>query len=94
MILYNSENSIRDIRPFCRLLYCHSSAVKFSSSLLQSETVMRLDYQIILKSPPPPNITGWIRPWVNTALNGLVAGIGVIGPAKIFKINFDTFVAS
>jgi len=27
MIFGNSENSIRDIRPFCRLLFCHSSAV-------------------------------------------------------------------
>jgi len=28
MILHNSENSIRDIRPFCRLLFCHSSVLK------------------------------------------------------------------
>jgi len=35
MILYNSENSIRDIRPFCRPLFCHSSVVKYTSSLLQ-----------------------------------------------------------
>jgi len=48
MILYNSENSIRDIRPFCRPLFCHSSVVKCTSCLLQ--TVMRLDYQILLKS--------------------------------------------
>jgi len=27
MILYNSENSIRDVRLFCRPLYCHSSIV-------------------------------------------------------------------
>ena len=27
-ILYNSKNSIRDIRPFCRPLLCHSSVVK------------------------------------------------------------------
>jgi len=25
MILYNSQKSIRDIRPFCRPLFCHSS---------------------------------------------------------------------
>jgi len=35
MILHNSENSIRDIRPFCRQLFCHSSVVKYTSSLLQ-----------------------------------------------------------
>jgi len=29
MILYNSENSIRDVRPFCLLLFCHSRAVKW-----------------------------------------------------------------
>jgi len=27
MIFYNSENSIRVIRPFCRQLYCHYSVV-------------------------------------------------------------------
>jgi len=35
MILCNSENSIRDIRPFCRPLFFHSSGVKNTSSLLQ-----------------------------------------------------------
>jgi len=35
MILYNSENSICNIRPFCRLLFCHSNVVKYTSSLLQ-----------------------------------------------------------
>jgi len=34
MILRNSEKSIRDIRPFCRPLFCHSSVVKYASSLL------------------------------------------------------------
>jgi len=35
MILYNTENSIRDIRPFCRPLFCHSSVAKHTSALLQ-----------------------------------------------------------
>jgi len=35
MILYNSENSIRDIRPFCHPLFCRSSSAKYTSSLLQ-----------------------------------------------------------
>jgi len=28
MILCNSQNSIRDIRPFCGKLFCHRSVVK------------------------------------------------------------------
>jgi len=35
MILNNSENSIRDKRPSCRPLFCHSSVVKYASSLSQ-----------------------------------------------------------
>jgi len=35
MILCNSENNIRDIRPFCCALFCHSSVVKYASTLLQ-----------------------------------------------------------
>jgi len=35
MILYNSENNIRDIRPFCCALFCHSSVVEYASTLLQ-----------------------------------------------------------
>jgi len=35
MIVYNSENSIRNTRPFCHPLFCHSSVVKCASSLLQ-----------------------------------------------------------
>ena len=35
MILYNWEDSIRDMRPFCRPLFCHSSVVMHTSSLLQ-----------------------------------------------------------
>jgi len=57
MILYNSENNIRDIKPFCRSLFRHSSFVKHTSSLsCSSEAVARLDNQILLKSPPPPNL--------------------------------------
>jgi len=35
MILYNSENNIRDTRPLCSVLFCHSSVVKYVSTLLQ-----------------------------------------------------------
>jgi len=40
MILYSSENSIRDKRPFCRPLFCHthSSVVTCISFLLQQCT--------------------------------------------------------
>jgi len=52
MIFYNSENSIRDMRQFCRPSFSHSSAVKYTSPFYSSEAVMRLDCQILLKSPP------------------------------------------
>jgi len=51
-IIYNSENNIRDIRSFFRPIFCHSSVVKYASTLLQNKPVMRLDCQIVLKSPP------------------------------------------
>jgi len=35
MILYNSENSIHNLRPCCRLLFCHSSIVMYTSPPLQ-----------------------------------------------------------
>ena len=35
MIVYNSENSIHNTRPFCHPLICHRSVVKYTSSLLQ-----------------------------------------------------------
>jgi len=37
-ILYNSENSIRDVRRICRPLFCHSRFVNYTSSLLQKRT--------------------------------------------------------
>jgi len=51
-IIHNSENNSRDIRSFCRPVFCHSSVVKYTSTLLQNKPVMRLDCQILLKSPP------------------------------------------
>jgi len=51
MILYNSEKSIHDIRTFCRLLFYHRSAVKYTVLHLSysSEPVVRLGCQILLK---------------------------------------------
>ena len=34
MVLYNSENNIRDIRPFCHPWFGHSIVVKYASSIL------------------------------------------------------------
>jgi len=36
MILYNSEDNIRDQRPFFRPLFCHNSVVKHSGVGAQS----------------------------------------------------------
>ena len=35
MIVCNSENNIRNTRPFCHPLICHRNFVKYTSSLLQ-----------------------------------------------------------
>jgi len=57
MNLYNLENSILDIRPFCRPLFCHSSVVKYTSSVLQqwtrNETWLPNNIEIA-----PPNLAG------------------------------------
>jgi len=59
LILYNSENSIRDIRSFCRPLFCHSSVVEYASPLFySSEAIMRLGKQILLKSTHLTLLTG------------------------------------
>jgi len=59
VILHNLENSIRDKRPFCRLLFCYSIVKQHILHLsYSSEPVMRLDYQILLKSPPPTLLAG------------------------------------
>ena len=34
MVLYNPENNIRDIRPFGRLLFFHTSVMMYTSSLI------------------------------------------------------------
>jgi len=52
MIFCNLENSIHDIRPFCRPLFCHSNVVKNISSLLQLCT---------RNETGPPNITEPLR---------------------------------
>jgi len=64
MILYNSENSICDVRRFCCPLFYHRSVAKYLS--YSSEAVMRLDHQILLKSPPPLHC--WLDPSLDPSL--------------------------
>ena len=60
IILYNSQNYIRDVRPLCRPLFCHSNVVKYIHLFYSSEAVVRLDYhrrrQWGPKGPCPPPI--------------------------------------
>ena len=63
----NSENNIRDIRPFFRQLFCHTSAVKYTSSLL----AQRSRYETWLPNITeiaPLKLTGWIHPWLEHRL--------------------------
>jgi len=67
MILYNSENNIRDLRPFCRPMFCFVTAVLWNILNLScsSKHIMRLDRQLLLKSHPS-RLAGWIligRSW-------------------------------
>ena len=64
--VYNSEDSIRDVRPFCS--HCFVRAMLSSLLLLfySSDPVMRLEFQILLKSPP--KLIGWIRLCVKTGI--------------------------
>ena len=63
MILYNSESNIRDTWPFCPTLSFLTAVLwNMLQPSCSSEAVISLDYQLLLKSPPP-NLTGWIRPW-------------------------------
>ena len=69
MILYSSENSIHDIlRLFA--IRCVVTVMLWSILHLSciSEPVMRLDYQMLLKSPSP-NLIGCIHPWNLPCLN-------------------------
>ena len=56
---YNSENSIRDIKPFCRPLFCHSSVVKCSSSLLQQWTRNETWLPDVSEIAPPLILLAW-----------------------------------
>ena len=62
MILYNSENSIRDVRPVCRPFFVTAVLWGILHLPYSSKRILSLDCRILLNSPPH-KITGWIRPW-------------------------------
>ena len=60
MIVHNSVNIICSTKRFYHPLFCHSSVVKYTSSLSQYiELAMRIDNHMLLKSPP--NLIGCIH---------------------------------
>ena len=80
MIFYNSENSIRDIRPLYRPLFCHRSVVKYTLSFLQ----YRSHYYTWLPNIAeivPPKLVRWIRPCLVVPL---LKGQGVMPPLSGF----------
>jgi len=62
MILYNSESNIRDIWQFCRALSFVTAVLWSMLQLSYSSAAVELWLPIITEIPPP-NLTGWIRPW-------------------------------
>jgi len=52
IILYNSGNNVRDIRPFFRRFFVTEVLWSIPHHSCHSEAVMKLDCQILLKSPP------------------------------------------
>ena len=62
MIVYISENSIRITRPFCHLLFCHSSVLNYNLLHLSysSEPVMRLTMKYYWNRPPTI-IHRWVK---------------------------------
>ena len=62
MIFYNSENNISDWKPFCRPLFCHSSVVQYTASLLQWWNRYET-WPSNISWTAPPSFTGWLRPF-------------------------------
>ena len=54
-------------------------------SLNSSGADTRLDYQILLKSPPPPNVTRWIHPWFCARPTNMVTGAERCGASSKWK---------
>jgi len=66
MTVYNSEDSIRDVRPFCSHCFVRAMLSSLFHLFYSSDPVMRLEFQILLKSPP--KLIGWIRLCVKTGI--------------------------
>ena len=62
IIVYNSENNIRGIRLFFRQLFCHTSVVKYTSSLLPQRSHCETSLPNITKIAPA-KLTDWIHPY-------------------------------
>ena len=79
MILYNSENSIHSLRPFC--LHCLVTAMLWCILHLpySSDTAMRLDQPNITETSPP-NHAGFICPAVSfTGKNSFICDTHWLG---------------
>ena len=61
MILYNSENSIRDIGTFCCPLFCYRSVVTCTSSLIQEWRRYEI-WQANITEIALLNLAGWVHP--------------------------------
>ena len=61
MILYNSEKSIRDIRPFCNPLLCRNSVVKYTFTSYSSKPAKET-WPPNITEIAPTKLTGCIRP--------------------------------
>jgi len=83
MILYNSENSIRDIKPFSRPLFCHSSAVNLS--LLQQWTRYETRVTNITEPPPLPYSLDPSLAVINFVATSMKQKSGCTGKILCFK---------
>jgi len=63
---FKSENSIRDIRPFCRPLFYHIIVVTYCIYFITPASAKPL-WDLTTKyhwNRPRPNLAGWTRPWM------------------------------
>jgi len=63
MILCISESNICDIRQFCRPLFCHSSFIKYTSSLLQYRSCWDWTTKYYWNRPPLDSLAGSASVW-------------------------------
>jgi len=65
MIFYHSENSIRDIGLVGRPLFCNSTVVRYTSSVLQQWTRNETWLPNIIEIAPPLNLLAGSDPAVD-----------------------------